>query len=149
VVEPQRHVVGPVAQEREPLGVAHDAVELIAMQDQIALAVGALVDRLAHHLHAAEIQSAIIARSLVVIARHVDDLGAFARLAQDLLDDIVMRLRPEPGAFEPPAIDDVADQIEIIALVMLEEIEQQLGLAAARAQMHVRDEDGVAAARFG
>src|SRR6185369_15830271 len=117
--------------------------ELVAVDDQIALAVGSGVDRLAHHLHATEIQAAIIARRLVVIARHVDHLGALARLAQYFLHHVVMRLRPEPTALEAPAIDDVADQIERVGLVMAQEIEQQFGLAAARAQMHVGDEDSI------
>ena len=43
--------------------------------------------------------------------------------------------------FEPPAVDDVADEIEIFGLVLLQEVEQHLGLAAARAQMDVREED--------
>ena len=39
-------VVGLVAEEGEPLGVAHDAVEAVAVDDQEAAAVGGLVDGL-------------------------------------------------------------------------------------------------------
>ncbi len=39
-----------------------------------------------------------------------------------------------------PAVDDVADQIDRLGFVMAEEVEQLVGLAAARAEMHVGDE---------
>jgi hypothetical protein len=45
-------------------------------------------------------------------------------------------------ALHLPAVDDVADQVEGLALHVPDEVEQQLGLAAAGAQVHVRDEDG-------
>ena len=43
--------------------------------------------------------------------------------------------------FSAPAVDDVADQIDRVGLVQAEEVEQQLGLAAARAEMDVGDEE--------
>ena len=52
-------------------------------------------------------------------------------------------------ALEPPAVDDVADQVEMLALVPLQEIEQQFGLAAARAEMDVRQEDRAEVLRRG
>ena len=42
----------------------------------------------------------------------VDHPHALARLAQDLLDDVVVRLLPVPVIFEPPAINDVAYKVE-------------------------------------
>ena len=50
-----------------------------------------------------------MAAELVVIARNVDDARTFARRAQDLLDDVVVRLRPVPFATDLPAVDDVTD----------------------------------------
>ena len=93
------------------------------------------------HAHLAEGELAVLPRRLVVVARDVDHVGALARLAHDLLHHVVVRLRPVPPALQPPAVDDVADQVEMLALVPLQEIEQQLGLAAARAEMDVRQED--------
>src|SRR5579883_1312869 len=144
-VEPERGVVGPVAQDREPARVAHDAVELVAMDDQQLLAVGRLVDRLFLDPHVAESELAILPRSLVVIARNVDHMRALARLAQHLLHHVVVRLRPVPPALQAPAIDDVADQVEIFALVPLQEVEQQVRLATARAEMDVGKKDGAMA----
>jgi hypothetical protein len=141
-IDGERGVVGIVAQEGEPLGVAHDGVELVAVDDQKAAAVGGLVHRLVLDLHAAEADRHVVAQGLVVVAGNVDDVGALARLAQDLLDHIVMALRPIPGFLQAPAVDDVADQIERLGLVVLQEIEQQLGLAAACAKVDVGDPDG-------
>jgi hypothetical protein len=42
---------------------------------------------------------------------------------------------------QTPAIDDIADQIEIVGLDMLQKIQQTVRLAARRAQMEVGDED--------
>src|SRR5262249_31697118 len=50
MVGAEGHVVGPVAQEGEPAGVAHDHVELVAMHHEKAAAVCGRVDGLAHHL---------------------------------------------------------------------------------------------------
>ena len=60
--------------------------------------------------------------------------------AQQLLHHVVVRLRPIPGRAQRPAVDDVADEIDRLGVVMAEEIEQPVGLAAARAEVHVGDE---------
>ena len=54
----------------------------------------------------------IVAQELVVVAGDVDDARALARLAQQLLHDVVVRLRPVPALLQPPAVDDVADEID-------------------------------------
>src|ERR1700687_5709009 len=64
-----------------------------------------------------------------------------ARLAQQLLHHGVVLLRPEPAGSELPAVDDIADQINRIGIVIAQEIEQPVGLAAARAEMNVGDEE--------
>ena len=76
-----------------------------------------------------------------MIAGDVDDAGALPRLAQELLDDVVMLLRPVPALLQPPAVDDVADEIDRLGVVVAQEVEEQPGLAAAAAEMDVGDED--------
>ena len=147
-VDAQRRAVGPVAEDREPARIAHDAVELVAMDHQQLAAVGLGVDRLFLDLHPAEGELAVLPRRLVVVAGDVDDVGALARLAHDLLDDIVVRLRPVPPALQAPAIDNVADQVQSLALVPSQEIEQHLGLATTRAQMDIGQEDRAMAGRL-
>src|SRR5208282_2972319 len=96
-----------------------------------------------HDHYSAELHSFVPTRYLVVVARHVNDLSAFAGLAEDLLDDIVMFLGPEiPGRFQTPAIDDIAHEIKLIGFVVAEEIEQESGFASPSAQMDVGDPDG-------
>jgi hypothetical protein len=77
-----------------------------------------------------------------VIARDVGDAAAFAGPAQDLLDDIVVALLPEPAALEAPAVEHVAHQVEVVRVVMLEEVQQAVGLAGRGAEVNVRDPDG-------
>ncbi len=72
-----------------------------------------------------------------MIARQVDDARALARLAQQLLHDVVVVLRPVPARAQLPAVDDIADQIDRVGVVIAQEIEKLLGLAAARAEMHI------------
>ena len=93
-VRPQRQLVAPVAEQGEPFGVAHDDVELVAVNDEIAPAVGADMDDVALDGDAAEFHAAIIAQRLVVIAGNEHELGALAHLAQELLQHVVVGLRP-------------------------------------------------------
>ena len=118
-----------------------DGVERVAVQHQQAAAVGGDVDRVLHDLDAAELQPRVVAQPLVMIARDVDDPRALADLAQNLLDDVVVRLRPVPGFLQAPAVDDVADQIDRLRFGVAQEVEQKLGLAAAGAEMQVGDPD--------
>jgi hypothetical protein len=50
--------------------------------------------------------------------------------------------RPVPVALELPAIDDVADQVKCVAGIGSEKAGQDLGFAAARAEMDVGNEYG-------
>ena len=124
----------------EPAGVAHHNVELVAMHDQKSPAVGGLVDDMVDHFDAAELHAEKFAGEFVVIAGNEHHARALAHLAQQFLHDVVMGLRPIPARFEPPAVDDVADEEEFVGFVVLEKIQQQFGLAAARAEMNIGKE---------
>ena len=97
-------------------------------------------------------------RELVVVAGNEDHPRALADLAQQLLDDVVVGLRPVPVALELPAVDDVADQEQVLALDVLQERQQLRCLTAGRAEMKIGDPDaanakpetvGVAGVRLG
>ena len=135
-----REVVGLVTGEREPARVLHHEIELVAMGDEVAAPVGSLVDSVLHHLDAAEMRAVEAAQHLVVIARHVDDTRALARLAQELLHHVVVLLRPVPAGFERPAVDDVTDQVDRLGVILAQEVEQRPGLAPSGAEMHIGDE---------
>src|SRR5271163_3320665 len=139
-VDEQREVVGPVAEEGEPLRVPDNHVEFVAMDDEIAPSVGRRVDRLPFDLDAAEGQTEELTGELVVVAGNEHHPGAAADLAQQLLDDVVMRLRPVPAGAQAPAVDDVAYQIDRVSLDVAQHIQDKMGLAAARSQVQVRQE---------
>jgi hypothetical protein len=142
MVHREDQAVERIAEQGEPARLLHHAVEEVAVRDQQAPAVGGGVHRFVHDVDPAEGMVDVVARELVVVARHVDHARALARLAQDLLHHVVVRLLPVPAPLQAPAVDDVADQVERVGLVPLEEIEQELGLAAGRAEMHVGNPDG-------
>jgi len=108
-------------------------------------AVGGLQRRRLADLDAAEMGAVEAAQELVVVAGHVDDAGALARLAQQLLNHVVVGLRPVPGRAQPPAVDDVADEVDGLRLAFAQELQQRVGLRAARAEMQVRDEQAAVA----
>jgi len=56
-------------------------------------------DRVLHDLHAAELQLRKIAQPFVMITRDVNDPRALANLAKDLLDHVVVCLRPACGQY--------------------------------------------------
>ena len=121
----------------------HDRVELVAMDDQEALAVGGLMDRAVGDDDAAEMHALEHAQELVVVAGDVGDAGALARLAQQLLDDVVVASAAsarsacsrQPSTMSPTRIDR-------LGLVMAQEIDQEIGLRRLRSEMDVGDEQG-------
>ena len=83
-----------------------------------------------------------------MIARNKHNARALAGLAQKLLQHVVVRLRPHRPALQPPEVDDIADEVERVGIVVLEEIEERLRLARAGSEVHVGDEDRTIAARL-
>src|SRR5215468_4777267 len=126
-VSPKRELVAPVAEEREPFRVAHHDVEFVAMHNEIAPAIGADMDGVALDRDAAELHPAIVTQSLVMIAGNEHELSAFARLAQKLLQHVVMGLRPVDAAPDAPEVDNVADKIDAVGIVAAKEIEESVG----------------------
>src|SRR5262249_56341528 len=96
------------------------------------------VDGVLDHFDAAKMGSVIIAQKLVVIAGNVEQADSFARLPQQLLHDVVVKLRPIPGGLELPAVDDVAHAIDGVGFVMPHTVDKLVSLAAARSEMDVR-----------
>ena len=75
----QRKLVGLVAEQREPARLRHHQVEDVAVDHQVASSVDAFVNCVLDDFDAAEMRAVIAAQKFVVIARDVDDAGAFAR----------------------------------------------------------------------
>ena len=125
----------------EPFGAGDHAVEPVAMQHQKLPAVGGFVDRFVHDLDAGDHAAAIAAEDFVVIAGHIDHARAGIDLAQQAFDHPVVRfgqyqrrLSRQPSTMSPTR--------RACRSVVGQEIGQHFGLAAARAQMRVGNEDG-------
>jgi hypothetical protein len=101
-----------------------------------------VLNRLPLDLDPSEIHAGKLAEHLVVVARHVDDTGAALGALHDPPDDVVMRGRPIEFFLQPPAVDDVADQIHRLAIGGVEEIYQQVRRTAACAEVDIADPDG-------
>ena len=98
------------------------------------------MDRLVDHIDTAEVEAGVVAQGFVVIAGDIDDGGAFARLAQQFLHHRIVGGGPVPRAFQPPTVDDVADEIDGFSIIVAQEVEQQFGFAARCAEMDVGEE---------
>ena len=117
------------------------------MQHQQPLALRGLVDAVLQDLEVAEAESAELAEIFVVVARHIDHASAVLGLTEQRAQHVVVFLWPIEGAAQRPEVDDVTDEIEVVALDAAEEIEQRGRVAAAGTEVDVRDEyaaDGVA-----
>ena len=120
--------------------MAHDDVEFVAVRDEIALAVGCDVDRPPLDLDPAEAQAEELAGKFIVVAGNEHHPRAAPDLAQQLLDHVVVRLRPVPAGTKAPAVDDVANEIDRVGLDIAQHIEDEMGLAAARPEVQIRQE---------
>lgn len=108
------------------------------MDDEVAPAVGRHMHRALDHLDAPEMRAVIAPQKLVVIAGDVDDARPLARLAQELLHhDVVMALRPIPGRFQRPAVEDIADEVDRVGVVTPQKVRETLGLAASGSKMNI------------
>jgi hypothetical protein len=137
----ERELIGLVAQVSHPLRVLDHAVEQITVRDPQLPTVGSEVDAIVHHVDAAEAVRHVAPRELVVVAGHEDDMRALARLAQQLLHHVVVRLRPVPAALELPAVDDVAHQVQGATARRAQEVEQGRSAASRGAQVQVGNPD--------
>ena len=99
------------------------------------------MDGLALDRDAAEMRAAIFAHGFVVIAGNEDQLGPLADLAQELLQHVVVGLRPVDAAPNAPEIDDVADQINAWGVVAAQKFEKGLGLTCLGPKMDVRNKE--------
>src|SRR5262245_26382361 len=141
-IEDEEHLVPDVAGHGQPPMAARDPVELVAVHDQEEPAIRHAVDGFARDHDVAEVEVAEPPQVLVVIPRHQRDDGAGARLGEDLVNHVAVELTPARRPLEPPEVDDVADEVEELALVRVEKIEQGARLTACRAQVRVADPDG-------
>lgn len=118
-------------------------VVVVAMGDQQPAAVQQGVDAASAHLHGRHHQTAEAADGTVVVAGHVDDLGAAPGLRMQGGDHLLVRRIPDRAPLRhPPQVDDVADQIQGLATLAADERGDLGGMAVPRAQVQVGQEQG-------
>ena len=135
----QHHAVRPVAQAIEPPRIPYDAVEPVPMHHEEPPVVGRHVDRLGADLDPGHLEAIELPRGFVMVARDKDNVDADVGSPQELANHGLMAGRPVPGLLQPPAIDDVADEIEGGALHGAQEREQVIRPAPPGAEVDVGD----------
>ena len=136
-IEKYGNIVCLVTQQGYPARVTNDDIEQVTVNDQVMSAIRGTVHDIFNDIDAAEMRAIEVTEELVVIPGHVDYSCTFAALAQQLLYDVVMRLRPIPTRFELPAVDDISDKIDDVGIVLAKKVEQLVSLAAPRAEMNI------------
>lgn len=68
-----------------------------------------------------------------MVSSNVGYLGIKFHVSQDFPNDFRMGLGPIEARFELPAVDDVSDEIQVIACMTLQKRKQTVGLATLRA----------------
>ncbi len=121
-VERKRRKIGAMTDRREVMRALHHPVEMIAMHDKITAPIGAGMDRLIDDLYAGEMHAAIVAQERVVISRDVNDARTLIGCAEKLHQHVAMGGGPIPVRAQPPAVDNVADEINRVRAIMPQEI---------------------------
>lgn len=116
-------VVTYAAQFGHPAVMLGDGVVFVAMyhQEAFALRGGVNIGFFDHDV--AEHVIGIIPDIFIVIAGHINDLGAMTGLAQDFLDDRIVIAWPVHFFRQGPKVDDVADQVQFFAVVMFQKVQ--------------------------
>ena len=136
-VQGQRRCVGLITQMCQPLVIADNAIELVAVQDQQPSAVSRHMDVVTEDLHAVEVTAMEGTQRLVMIAGHEYHTPTILCPTQDLAHHLVMGGRPIPAAFQSPSVDDIADKINLLGVCMIKEVEKKIGLAITRTKMDI------------
>ena len=127
-VAAHQQLVGGVAEEGEPAVRQHDRVELVAVEHQQLRPSAVVWIALRRISTPPKFEPGELAEHLVMVAGDVDHLGAALGALQQAPDDVVVRARPVVALLHPPAVDDVADQVQRLAVDMIEEVDQHPAL---------------------
>ena len=109
----------------------------MSVDDEIFFPVGSGVDHLARNRNAAEFHAHELLNELVMVAADVDDLSAFAAFAEQFLNEQVVVIAPEPAELQLPAVNEIADEVEILAIHPAQELQQLLDAGVLGAEMNI------------
>ena len=77
-----------------------------------------------------------------MVAWYENDPCSLAGGSQQLLQNVVVGLRPVNTAANFPQVYDVSDQVNGVGRVVLDEMQQGFGLCGLCSEMDVRNEEG-------
>ena len=141
-IDAHQEVVGDVAQHRHPAVMTHHLIEFVAVQQQVAAAIGRGVDVLADHADVAERGVDVLAQGFVMVAGNQHHLIPAPRPSQHFLHHGVLLRRPVDRSAHRPEIDDIPDQKEMVGFVLAQKIDESSRLAAARSEMDIGEKYG-------
>ena len=133
---------------REPFGVFHHAVKLVAVQDPVFLAVGGFIDHVRHQFDTGHVVALEPAQGFDVVAGDIKYLGPVFGHLQHTADHVVMGGVPVPGALQLPAVDDVPHKEKLVATDGLQEIQQEVHPRGPCAEVGVRYKNSAIVTRF-
>ncbi len=116
------------------------AIKEVAMNDQQIPSVRSAMTEGMSKLDEPEFKAVHAAHERVVIARRVTNLRSVLGFAEDGANDVGVLLLPLPLA-SYPAVDDVANQKEMVAIHRVEKVLNGGGFASDGAQVDVRQKD--------
>jgi len=141
VVQHENEGVHLVAQIGQPLGILDHPVVLVAMGDPQPATVGREVFAFQPDFYTPKEVAVVLARKLIMVAGNVDNPRALAHFTQQLLHYIVVGLGPVPAFLQPPAIDNIPNQIQGVGVVAAQEVEQALCLTTRCSKVQVGNPD--------
>ena len=145
-IESEEKLVADIAEKGEPLDILHHGVEFVPVQDEDPASVGRNVKCVFLDRDRA-VSAEMTGEKLIVIAWGIDDPRTFAGFAQNFLDNVVMLLWPINATFERPDIDQIADNVERLEIVLLQEGKKRRSITTAGPEMDVGNPPGTIAVR--
>ncbi len=136
----QQHIAD-VPDMGQPSEVLNHSVEFVTMHHQNPSPVGRGVHRVFLKRHAGVFPMEA-GQKLVVVAGNINDFCSLAAFAEELLNDVVVLLRPVDAAPQRPDVNQIPDQVKSIELRIAQEFEQGGGLASPRAEVNVGNPAG-------
>lgn len=114
--------ISEISGKCEPTHVLDDRIKLVAMNNQEASRIRGPMERV--FLNAdVTVASEKLREKFIMVPGDDDHPGALPGFAQNFLQDVVVRLWPKHSPPHCPPIDEIADDVERLALVLTQKVQ--------------------------
>ena len=137
-IKRKQKLVSGIAQIGEPLRVLDDGVQFMSVNHENAATIRGDVNGVFLNRNVS-VSAGKRADEFVVISGNVNNRHALAGFAQNLLNHVVVLLRPIATAAQLPNVDQITDDVEFFTIVIAKELKQRLGIAGPCSEMNIRD----------